>query len=362
VIHLFTRSNKVRSVGAAVIIAIAVLAVVEIALQIRAQQRTGESVFSLMLGQSTYTRHPQLDLRILRPSSIIKGTRQTIVTNRYGLRGEDFEPDPPPGELRIALLGASTIMGANAPTDDQTSSAALQRLLNAQMRDDHKVRVVNAGLGGTTLLSQSLLLARLLPGMGIKQVVWYPGTNDIGCVAAATATNSDPVRLPWLAIPKWTLTADLIVKNTAFLRRNNAAAHQSLRPDFDPAIARRQLVNGIVAARKHHLSVVLVTSATSFRSDMPDSLISSRAASALFFRPCLTGPALAAAVDELNDVLRKVADETGVPIIDAARLFPPDSALFGDASHFSIAGEEFFAAVLAGELKRQGLLTDAAAP
>jgi hypothetical protein len=343
-----------------VVIAIAVLALIEIALQVRAQQRTGESVFSLMLGQSTYTRHPQLDLRILRPSSIIKGTRQTIVTNRYGLRGEDFEPEPPAGELRIALLGASTIMGAHAPTNDQTSSAALQRLLNAEP-SDRKVRVVNAGLGGTTLLSQSQLLTGLLPGLGVKQVVWYPGTNDIGCAASAVAKNSSAVRLPWLAVPKWALTPDLIVKNTAFLRRNNTAASQSLRPGFDRATARRQIEDGLVAAKRHHLSVVLVTSATSFRSGMPDSLISSRAASALFFRPCLSGPELAAAVDELNDVLRKVAADNGVPIIDAARLVPPDSALFGDASHFSTEGEEVFAAVLARELKRQALLTSAVA-
>jgi hypothetical protein len=92
---------------------------------------------------------------------------------------------------------------------------------------------------------------------------------------------------------------------------------------------------------------------------MPDALISKRAASALFFRPCLSGRELSRAVDSLNAALRQVAQDQGVPLIDAARLLPPDPRLFGDASHFSVAGEEAFAAVLARELERQHLLVNA---
>ena len=45
--------------------------------------------------------------------------------------------------------------------------------------------------------------------------------------------------------------------------------------------------------------------------------------------------------------MREVALEQDVPLIDTARLLPPEPRLFGDASHFSVAGEEAFAAVLA---------------
>jgi hypothetical protein len=51
-----------------------------------------------------------------------------------------------------------------------------------------------------------------------------------------------------------------------------------------------------------------------------------------------------------------VAQQQGVPLIDAAALMPPDPRYFGDASHFSVAGEEAFAALLASELRRQKLL------
>ena len=350
-----------RSVGAAVVCAIVALVLVELALQARAQQRTGGSVFSLMLGETTYVKHPQLDVRILRPSSVIKGTRQTIATNRYGLRDDDYEPIPPAGERRIALLGASTIMGAYAPTNAQTSSAALQRYLNAgQDRDSYKV--VNAGLAGTTILGQSRILTGMLPDLGVTQVIWYPGTNDIGCSAATNPRITSAIRLSWPDLPKWTLTSDIIVKNTAFLRSSSTASSPSLRPTFDQAAVRARIEAGVRAAKQAGLSVVLVTSATSFRSNMPASQITSRAASALFFRPCYSGPELAAAVDSLNAALRDVAREQGVPLIDAARLLPPDPRLFGDSSHFTVAGEEAFAAVVASELGRQRLLTGTLPP
>lgn len=348
-------ARAARSAGAAVVIGALLLLAVELVFQVRAQQRTGESVFTLMTGRTTYVRHPTLDVRILRPSSVIKGSKQTIRTNRYGLRDDDYEPEPATGERRVALLGASTIMGAYAPTNQQTSSAALGRLLRDAVPGE-TVRVVNAGLGGTTLHGQSQLLTGLLPGLGVRLVVWYPGSNDIGCSAPPGTSRAAAIRLPWPSLPKWTLTNDFITKNTAFLRRSNAASSQSLRPNFDHAAAHDQIESAVVAARQQQLSVVLVTSATSFRSDMPEAEITRRASSSLFFRPCYSGPELARAVDAFNAELRLVAQQQGVPLIDAAALMPPDPRYFGDASHFSVAGEEAFAALLASELRRQKLL------
>jgi len=350
-----------RKIGLALLVAIAVLVCVELAFQVRAHVRTGESVFSLLSGKTTYVRHPTLDVRILRPSSVIKGSKQTITTNRYGLRDDDFEPTPPAGERRIAMLGASTIMGAYAPTNAQTSSAALQRNLRAKpgLQD---LRVVNAGLNGTTLHGQTELLTGLLPTLGVDLVVWYPGSNDIGCSAPPSTSKSQPVRLPWPSVPKWALTGDFIVKNTAFLRRNNAASSQNLRPNFDRAGARHEIDRAVAEAQRQGVSVILVTNATSFRSAMPADEITRRAASSLFFRPCYSGPELARAIDEMNASLREVAQARNVPLIDAPALLPAEQRYFGDASHFSVAGEEAFAKVIAFELVRQGLLPGTAAP
>jgi hypothetical protein len=111
-----------------------------------------------MLGRTTYVKHPSLGVRILRPSSVIGGSTQVIKTNRFGLRSEEFDPASPQGEVRTALLRASTILGTYARTNGETSSAALEHLLNTSYPAS-RFRVVIAGLGGTTIADQSKILA-----------------------------------------------------------------------------------------------------------------------------------------------------------------------------------------------------------
>lgn len=353
--------SSARAVGVAVCVAAGLLMLGEIALQIRAHVRMGESVFSLMLGRTTYVRHPSLDIRILRPSSVIGGSKQVIKSNRFGLRNEEFDPRTPPGETRIALLGASSVLGTYAPTNADTSSTALERLLNATP-SPHRFRVVNAGLGGTTIHDQSTILAEMLPNLGISLVIWYPGSNDIGCRANAADPGSNSIRLPWPGLPSWVVSGDMIVKNTAWVRRGINVTHTILTPSFDIAATRSSIDRGISMAREQGLSVVLVTAATSFRSSMEAEVIAKRASSALFFRPCYSGPELAAAIDALNDLIRGLARERHVPLIDAANLMPPELHFFGDASHFSVTGEQAFASLLNAELHRQNLLTAGLTP
>jgi len=163
-------------------------------------------------------------------------------------------------------------------------------------------------------------------------------------------------------VPKWALTSDFIVKNTAFMRRSNVARSQSLRRNFDRAEAKQETNRAVIEAQRLGVAVVLVTNATSFRSDMPDDEITRRAASSLFYRPCFSGPELARTIDEMNATLREVSRERNVPLIDAPELLPAENRYFGDASHFSVAGEEAFARVIAAELTRQGLLPETAEP
>jgi lysophospholipase L1-like esterase len=337
------------------------LCLVELAFQVRAHIRTGQSVFSTIRGQSTYVNNPDLGVKTLRPSSTIQGNRQVIRTNRYGLRGEDFEKNPGRGEVRVALLGASTIMGAYARTNAETSSSLLAHHPDVQASAE-SIRIINAGLGGATLDDQVRLLERLLLGLGVDQVLWYPGTNDIGCKRTDAGPTTEPVRVHWPTLPAWTLTNDLIVKNTAWVRRNNVNSTQSLVPDLDLAATRKAIKRGVAISKSAGISIVLMTSATSFRSTMSSEETTRRAASALFFRPCYTGPELASAVDALNAAIRAVAAEDSVPLIDVPALIPPDARLFGDATHFSPDGEARFARELARQTMERGLFVRKEAP
>jgi hypothetical protein len=86
--------------------------VLELTLQVRSQHLTGQSAFTRLTGQSAYVvTDPATGLRLLRPHAVIRGQRSTMHANRYGLRGADFPQRGAPGEARVVLLGASTIMG-----------------------------------------------------------------------------------------------------------------------------------------------------------------------------------------------------------------------------------------------------------
>lgn len=342
--------------GRAVVLAIVMLVAAEVALQARAQLRTGQSVLTAAIRGPSFVYDPAVDATLLRPNSTIGGARMTIVSNRYGLRGADFPPEPAPGETRVAVLGASTVMGTYATTG-QTSSEQLEQLLAEQSPGQH-VRVINAGIQGLTLKAQARLLENRVGALQPWVIFWYPGSNDVGCRAATgngDASRRSPIRIPAPELPSWVLSSELLVKNTRFLRERPGGANRNLVPDFEIDEMRATVGRVAAIAREAGAQLVLVTAAHSYRSDMSDRELATRAASALFFRPCYSPRELATRIDEFNAMLRDEARTLGLPLVDAAAAIPPDPRLFGDASHFSPAGERRFAEVLAEELGRIGI-------
>lgn len=342
--------------GRTVVLAIVLLVAAELALQARAQFRTGQSVLTAAVRGPSFVYDPEVDATLLRPNATIGGARITIVSNRYGLRGADFPPEPAPGETRIAVLGASTVMGTYATTG-QTSSEQLEKLL-AQGSPGEHVRVINAGIQGLTLKAQARLLERRVVALQPRVVFWYPGSNDVACRAVTSsgdAVRPPPIRIPAPALPSWVMSSELLVKNTRFLRERPGSANRNLVPDFDVEEVRATVERVAAIARDAEAQLILVTAAHSYRSDMSDRELATRAASSLFFRPCYSPRQLATRIDEFNAMLREEAQALGLPLVDAAAAIPPDPRLFGDSSHFNPAGERRFAEVLAAELGRLGI-------
>jgi hypothetical protein len=232
----------------------------------RAQWLTGQSVFTVIAGRQTFSRDAETGLLLLRPSATIRGQRTTMHTNRYGLRGADFEPQRGPGEKRVVLLGASTIMGTYASDDDRTSSARLEQRLKAVWPN---VRVINAGVAGLTVGNQVELFERKLVPLGPDVLVWYPGINDFSC-RPRTQKGVGAVRLPTPQAPAWLILRDLIVKNSAALRPRHGASNSMLEPAVSLATLEVGVRTGVQAPRDR-VPALPVTSARSYRSDMPRS-------------------------------------------------------------------------------------------
>ncbi|MGN2391812.1 SGNH/GDSL hydrolase family protein [Pelomicrobium sp. G1] len=325
---------------------------VELALQIRAHLRYGQSVFNFLIGATTYEYNKEIGVKLLRPSTTIGGADFIIRSNSIGLRGPEIPLAPVTNELRIALLGASTIMGTYARDNSKTSSAQLERLIKAR-KNMNTVRVINAGIAGLTIRDQIRLFERLLVPLSIDMVIWYPGANDIGCKNPVRERHQKKSNnLPYPVLPNWILSYELLTKNTSWLRANVPQKSRALVPDFDPDSLRSDLMRLIEIANREGIKIILSTSARSFTSALPEEERRRRASSALHFRPCYTVDSLLEALDRFNETIRDVAHSANVTLLDAATLIPADVSYFGDTTHFSEKGEILFAELALSAIER----------
>ena len=184
------------------LLAIAMLLMGEVALQVRTHVKFGTSVLNAMTGDTTYQFNEDLGLKLLRPSASIVGSDATIVTNSLGLRSPEIAPDrplllgaaaghdddptsseiapvQPQNGVRIAVVGASTVVGAYTRSNEQTFPYVLQRLLRERY-PGHSIDVINAGIAGFSLADQQSLIERLLSSFDIDLIILYTGFNDIG--------------------------------------------------------------------------------------------------------------------------------------------------------------------------------------
>jgi lysophospholipase L1-like esterase len=342
-------------VGRGLLAGVVILALLELTLQVRAQVLTGQSAFTRLAGRATYAYDAATGLRLLRPNAEIRGQRSLMHTNRYGLRGGDFPEQKAPGEFRVVLLGASTIMGTYAATDAATSSAELAKLLTQRRAD---ARVINAGVAGLTIENQATLLRRRLLGFEPDVLIWYPGLNDFGC-RPRPPRGSAPVRWQMPAAPVWLILPDIVTKNTGWLRGSGRPTSSLLVPSVDLEQLERDLQAGVRNARAAGVRVELVTSARNFSGAMDAREAAHRAASALNVRPCYSAQGLANVAAAYDEVLRRVATAESVGLIDAASQLGTEPALFGDSTHLSRNGEQRLAELMyrsildSGELTRQ---------
>ena len=338
------------------LLAVVLAMLVEVTLQVRAHILTGQSVLNVLLGQTIYADDPVTGLKLLRPNAMIKGLRSEIRSNSWGLRSEEVGVGRTPGEVRIALLGASSLMGAYAPTNEQQAAYLLEGLL--KRRTAAGARVINGGVAGLTVREQVQLLQRRLIPAGIDAVIWYPGINDISCKARLMSAAGERARLEPPQMPWWMLTHGTIVKNTSFVRRSwtvseSPKASRELFRDV-----RRTVLHALEIARRADVQIALATTAHKFNWSQTANEREQFASTALYYRPCYSSQGLLREIDGLNQVIRAVARERGVPLIDVQSEFLGRLDMFGDATHFSVAGEarlaELFAHFLVPRLKVAG--------
>jgi hypothetical protein len=86
----------------------------------------------------------------------------SLRTNRWGMRDKEYEKTPPPNTLRIALLGASSVMGWGVG-DDETFESIVERRLNTERPQSYEhYEILNLAAPGYTSLQQVVVVDKAL--------------------------------------------------------------------------------------------------------------------------------------------------------------------------------------------------------
>lgn len=348
------RKTMIPKYWLSIILAIVMFLALELALQVRSQMRYGTSIFNLVNDEAIYVPNEELGIKLLRANAVIEGTQATIVTNSLGLRSPEIEVPKPAGVLRIAVVGASSVMGTYTRNNDDMLSERLQQKLPGYYAGAPPIQFINAGIAGYSLADQQVMVEKVLLPLGVDAVVLYPGFNDLSsyCQSPGSEASQD-YRLFDLPLPKWLLSIELITKNTVALREVKAGGSKYLNAsELDMSEYQQALDEFFAALAATGLPVLVVTNPRAYSRDMPESEQRSLSETARFYNPCFDVNGLHDLFDAHNDLLAEAARSQGFDVFLLDREMPKGSENFGDATHFSVIGTDRAADLIAPPLAR----------
>ncbi|MDO6709211.1 hypothetical protein Q4567_00615 [Aliiglaciecola sp. 2_MG-2023] len=340
-------------------LAIVIFILLEVALQARSHIRFGKSVFNTLSETTTFVVDPKTGLLLLRPNAIIEGSQATIKTNSLGLRDDEVDAKPE-GEFRIAILGASSVMGTYTKNNSDTISAKLNKSLT-QNFPEKKFRVINAGIAGLVVYEQIKLLDEVIRPLNIDLLVWYPGFNDMTgyCLQKLETRKSKNIdyKLPKLQLPSWLLSIDLLIKNTVELRTTAFQNTEQLDPSTLDTSRYTKKVNQLLdTAEKLNVPTLVVTNARAFRTEMPEEEQYRLSETSRYYNNCFDLKGINRLFDDHNLIIEKVAKSRGYPVLNLNEKIPGGDEYFGDATHFTVKGTQKFAETLEQKLITSDLI------
>lgn len=302
--------------------------------------------------------------------------------NALGFRGEEITLAKPAATLRVVCCGGSTTYGEGTAHDYRLSVPFL--LQEGLRAGGHTVEVINAGCPGWTTLETLINFETRLLELQPEFAVVYHGINDVlpRLVWPTSAYRAD--WSGWLVREQHVVEASLLERSTlarillidagrvephgsllriigdvppssltfAFRGQRLAGSYPSgvfrdvpierLLEQNPPVFFERNLRSLLAVAAAHGVQVVLCTFA--YSREFPE-------------RDYIGHPAVQAAIDGTNAIVRRLAGEIGVPLLDLAPELT-GKELFTDGVHFTAAGNRRRAELLqrwfVGRLGRTG--------
>lgn len=304
---------------------------------------------SSLVAETPYVVDEKTGLRLLRPNRVFVGSQVTLRSNSLGLRSPEIPLARAENSWRIAVIGASTVMGAFEPDTQDAFPGRLEQRLHKAF-PQRQIDVVNAGMAGFTLEDQRRMLetqvAKLTPDLAIV----YPGFNDFAGYCQSGKTGGVRFKrqsLPVVKLPAWLISVDVVKKNTVFLR--TADTHQPGRRKplkLDLTAYRNKLEALITRAAELKIPLLLATNARAYRPEQPREEQIRLSETARYYNHCFDLDGLHELYDIHNKAIQSVAAAHHVPVIALDKLVPGGSRYFVDSSHLSAEGDSLVAETL----------------
>lgn len=258
--------------------------------------------------------------------------------NSRGFIGPEFDRKKAPGTIRIFCLGDSCTAGDLLPSLDDTYPSQLARELRRRY-PDRAFEVINAGVGGYSSFQGRRWLEREIIQYEPDLIVLYFGWNGHWLARAGgpdkVVSGSAGERLrSWLG---WSKVIQLAIKGYRYARGRRVVPAKAHAPEAatDTTRVLRVSLNDYAANLRAMVSRMRKEGGGALLLTAPNYLAA--AARAKLPAPESLGgdsqaaEALSQLHAEYNEVVRRVATETGACIVDAAREFhsaPEAAALF----------------------------------
>lgn len=314
----------------------------EFVLQARSHIKTGRSALNLLTAQSTVVFNQNMGINTYRPGLVVpdsKTGKVKMAINSLGLRSPEIG-EVAADEIRLAVVGASTVAGAYANSNEETFPQILASLIRVDT--DRPVNVINGGVQGLSLREIGILTSEIVIPERPEMIIIYTGFNDITGVCK---TGADPGGAQWrpptFELPSWVMSQDMIRKNTTFLRAQRLFSSNLVAPRDVDFTDHRKILEGMVAdIRSHGIEPVLMTNARAY-VNVAKELQADLAASSLYYYYCLNLPGVIEVGEMYNQMIADVAMEQSVQLIDLSTVMPGGKEYFVDGGHFTFKGESF---------------------
>ena len=247
--------------------------------------------------------------------------------NSRGFLGADFDVPKPKGTVRVFCLGDSCTAGDLLPDFDETYPRQLERLLRKR-HPDRAIEVVNAGVGGYSSFHGRLWLEREILACEPDLVVVYFGWNDhwparvAGPDKEVSGSWSEHVR-SWLS---WSRLLSLAIRAYHVAAAKQVVVRSGGEPKLvipEMAGPRRVSIRDYEANLRAIVAMVREREGHTVFVTAPSSLAVAKGAEANWSDPDAVAK-LVALHARYNEVVRRVAAEEGVGLVDAASEFARD--------------------------------------